>query len=209
MAWSLIYTFWRKDWIPDYLQPDTQVALRVEMSKPHSASDVPGYIYTFEIRGSDTFPLAPTRLSATSPDPDSSGEIKLKVGRAVNLVKRIDQWGKQCGSKEQVLRGWWPDEEDNAAGGSLVKGRVKAGQKGSYCHRLERLVHLELADLSIHAPYLDPHFPKVAKAEESPSVGAGGTSTPSRKSGAGASKKALHEPCADCTLTTVDRVTSP
>lgn len=39
------------DWIPDYLQPDTQVALRVEMEKPRSQADVPGYIYTFEIRG--------------------------------------------------------------------------------------------------------------------------------------------------------------
>lgn len=39
------------DWIPSYLQPDTQVSLRVEMEKSRSRSDVPGYIYTFEIRG--------------------------------------------------------------------------------------------------------------------------------------------------------------
>ena len=39
------------DWIPGYLHPDTQAALRAEMEKPQSSSDVPGYIYTFEIRG--------------------------------------------------------------------------------------------------------------------------------------------------------------
>lgn len=39
------------DYIPNYLHPDTQVALRVEMEKLRSASDVEGYIYTFEIRG--------------------------------------------------------------------------------------------------------------------------------------------------------------
>lgn len=39
------------DWIPPYLQGDTQVSLRVEMEKARSQSDVPGYIYTFEIRG--------------------------------------------------------------------------------------------------------------------------------------------------------------
>ena len=39
------------DYVPDYLHPDTQVALRVEMEKPRSSSDVEGYIYTFEIRG--------------------------------------------------------------------------------------------------------------------------------------------------------------
>ena len=40
------------DWIPPYLQAATQVSLRIEMEKARSNSDVPGYIYTFEIRGS-------------------------------------------------------------------------------------------------------------------------------------------------------------
>ncbi len=50
-----------------------------------------GYIYTFEIR-----------------DPDDSKTVQLKVGRAVNVVKRLNEWGTQCGSKEQVLRGFYP-----------------------------------------------------------------------------------------------------
>jgi hypothetical protein len=88
----------------------------------------------------------------------------------VHLIKRIDQWGKQCGTKEQVLRGWWPgtvDAEDDATGsnggadGSLMKGRVQQGRKGSCCHRLERLVHLELADLALGGVYLEPNFPQV------------------------------------------------
>lgn len=41
-----------EDWIPDYVQLDTQAALRSEMERARSQSDVPGYIYTFEIRGS-------------------------------------------------------------------------------------------------------------------------------------------------------------
>jgi hypothetical protein len=127
-------------------------------------------------------------------DKHQEDEVKLKVGRAVNLVKRIDQWGKQCGSKEQVLRGWWPDEEDSASKGSLVKGVVKAGEKGSYCHRLERLVHLELAGLSVNAPYLDPHFPKVTKSDTS-SPSAASNSHRSRKS---AAIKKQSEPCPDC-----------
>ena len=39
------------DWIPSYLQPATQNALRVEMQKARASSDVEGYIYTFEILG--------------------------------------------------------------------------------------------------------------------------------------------------------------
>jgi hypothetical protein len=136
-----------------------------------------------------------------SSDPNTPKKVHLKVGRAVNLVKRIDQWGKQCGSKEQVLRGWWPgavedDDGDAAANGSLMKGRVKAGEKGPLCHRLERLVHLELADLAVNAPYLDAEFLKPKKKD----AGDSGTSTPSKKPpGSPAGKKLLDKPCPDCT----------
>ncbi|TFY81131.1 hypothetical protein EWM64_g2886 [Hericium alpestre] len=91
-------------------------------------------------------------------DDTTAGHVHLKVGRATNLNRRIDQWGKQCGSKEQLLRGWWPSaiETDET---SFMKGRIQAGDKGAWCHRLERLVHIELADLATNRPYLDPAFP--------------------------------------------------
>jgi len=122
------------DWIPSYLHPDTQVSLRVEMEKSRSQSDVPGYIYTFEIRGM-LVPLSTEFIYKKASESEEGDTIKLKVGRAVNLVKRIDQWGKQCGSKEQVLRGFYPGsvEPDEA---SLMKGRVVAGKQGPWCHRL-------------------------------------------------------------------------
>lgn len=123
------------------------------------------------------------------PDPRSPNKVELKVGRAVNLVKRIDQWGKQCGSKEQVLRGWWPGtvehDEGGTNSGSLMKGRVMAGAKGPCCHRLERLVHLELADLSIHAPYLDPGH------SENMAISGKGSRT-------SVARKMLRKPCEDC-----------
>ncbi|KAJ3833680.1 hypothetical protein EV361DRAFT_941534 [Lentinula raphanica] len=88
------------------------------------------YIYTFERRD----PSPPT--------------ISLKDCRAVNVVRMLNQWGKQCGSKEQVLRGWYPGEVDteleeanDTVGHSLIKGRVKARGKGILCHRLKRLIH--------------------------------------------------------------------
>ncbi|KAF5324933.1 hypothetical protein D9611_004587 [Ephemerocybe angulata] len=135
-------------WIPSYLQTETQLALRIEMERSRSQSDVDGYIYTFEIRD------------------DETETVKLKVGRAVNLVKRIDQWGKQCGSKEQVLRGYYPGPEaqgvdENEA--TLMKGRVRA----------ERLIHLELADLTATCVYLEPSWPNIAASPSPP----GGKST--------------------------------
>jgi hypothetical protein len=140
----------------------------------------------------------------TCTDPKTPKKILLKVGRTVNLVKRIDQWGKQCGSKEQILRGWWPgtvenDDGDSAANGSLMKGRVKAGDKGPLCHRLERLVHLELADLAVNAPYLDPNFPNTKKHD----IGDG--SVPSsaatkKPPGSPAAKRLPDKPCLDCAI---------
>uniref|UniRef100_A0A0W0F0Q2 Bacteriophage T5 Orf172 DNA-binding domain-containing protein n=1 Tax=Moniliophthora roreri TaxID=221103 RepID=A0A0W0F0Q2_MONRR len=140
------------DYIPEYLHPDTQVALRVEMEKARSSSDVEGYIYTFEIR-----------------DPNSPRTIKLKVGRTTNVVKRLNQWGKQCGSKEQVLRGWYPgtvdpddDDDDDLAGQSLMKGRAKDFVLD---FPTERLVHLELADLAVNRAYLEPGWKPFAKGK--------------------------------------------
>ncbi|KAN0086231.1 hypothetical protein V8E55_007365 [Tylopilus felleus] len=135
------------NWIPDYLQPATQNALRVEMQKARAAGDVEGYIYTFEIL-----------------DPADKKTIHLKVGRATNLNRRMDQWGKQCGSKEQILRGFWSGGMDKA--GVPMKGLVQAEPKGPCCHRVERLVHIELTNLVEHTPYLDKRYPNVAANKE-------------------------------------------
>ncbi|KAF8654147.1 hypothetical protein AX16_003676 [Volvariella volvacea WC 439] len=161
-----------EDWIPEYLQQDTQVALRVEMEKARTQSDVPGYIYTFEIR-----------------EDSPSETIKLKVGRAVNLVKRIDQWGKQCGSKEQILRGWYPgtvEDGQDSSDVSLMKGRVKAGEKAAWCHRLERLIHIELTDLAANSTHLNPGWPRPRMTDDDADKRSSGTSIGNNK------------PCADC-----------
>ena len=141
------------------------------MTKAPSAADVPGYIYTFEIRG-ELRPLVPgdEKYYCALIDESDRDHIHLKVGRAVNLTKRLDQWGKQCGTKERehIIRGWWPGSVDHSsdvvACNSHLKGKVVAGEKGAYCHRLERLIHLELGDLVLSQQYLNPSFPRIDAA---------------------------------------------
>ncbi|KAF5372994.1 hypothetical protein D9758_001597 [Tetrapyrgos nigripes] len=192
------------DYIPDYLSPDTQVALRVEMEKARSSSDVEGYIYAFEIR-----------------DPDDKKNIKLKVGRTVNVVKRLNEWSKQCGSKEQVLRGWFPgavEDDDDDSNASLMKGRVRAGGQGVWCHRLERLIHLELADLAVNGAYLEPGWKpfikgpgkgrsqqiqaaktKLVNSSKSSSTTSSPPSTPTKsKKHLGLGNGGGYAPCKDC-----------
>lgn len=71
----------------------------------------------------------------------------------------MDEWEKQCGSKSQYLRGRWPevdgDDEPN------LMGRLVEGPKGKFCFRLERLIHVELADLAQNGQYLLAGFPSV------------------------------------------------
>lgn len=160
----------------------------MEMEKSAARGEEDGYIYTFQISGA---PL-PSFPSTSSPehshaDPQTPDLVHLKVGRTVNLTQRMHQWSRQCMSREQVLRGFWPGtvqpaapgESDDAA--TLLRGRVQAGPPGKASHRLERLVHLELADLAANAPYLDAAWPKAPAAAKN--------STP---------KKAVKARCSDC-----------
>ncbi|KDQ12369.1 hypothetical protein BOTBODRAFT_134940 [Botryobasidium botryosum FD-172 SS1] len=160
-----------EDWVPEYLIPETKTALRVEMEKAVSAKDEPGYIYAYETRSK------------------SPQHVHLKVGRAINLNKRIDEWSKQCGPDEVRLRGWWPGGLSKDT--SLLSGRLNAGNRGKYCHRLERLVHLELADLSYNGQYLAPDFPINVPSQ---SRSAGLPRAPKSPSKA----KLVREPCSRC-----------
>ena len=73
----------------------------------------------------------------------------------------MDQWTKQCGSKDLILLGFWPGNiKDPSLDISMMKGRIKAGKKGILCHRHERLVHIELTDLVCYKQYLQKEFAK-------------------------------------------------
>lgn len=73
----------------------------------------------------------------------------------------MSEWSKQCESKEQVVRGYWPGNGSDPS--DLMKGRMKVGDPGPYCYRVERLVHLELADLVQNKSYLTAGFPKLSE----------------------------------------------
>ncbi|KAF9244255.1 hypothetical protein BU15DRAFT_59575 [Melanogaster broomeanus] len=162
------------DYIPKYLQADTQARLRQHMAKPPSSDDEPGYIYAFEIRDSKR--------------PDV---IQIKVGRATALNRRLHQWSKACGSQEQILRGWWPRTvESDDVDASLVTGNIEPSRSGLFSYHVERLVHLELADLSVHVPYLEPDWPHSNKSDESLSAASNVIASPRTKVSA--------KPCTGC-----------
>ncbi|KIY66061.1 hypothetical protein CYLTODRAFT_355702 [Cylindrobasidium torrendii FP15055 ss-10] len=178
-----------EDYIPSWLQPETQALLRVEMAKARSKADEEGYIYVFEIR-----------------DPADKDHVQLKVGRTVNVVKRLNEWGKQCGSKEQVLRGWFPGKLNEE---SLLKGTVvveEDAKKDVWCHRLERLIHLELADIAVNAPYLEAGWKPFVKGKGKGKKNTLATTvSPKMMKGAGKGNGGSGLPCKDCTCRTVHK----
>ena len=78
--------------------------------------------------------------------------ILLKIGRAANVHRRMSQWTQQCGQNITLIR-YYPYTSSNpkphalSTSNSLIKGR-----KVPHVHRVERLIHLELAEKRIVKP---------------------------------------------------------
>lgn len=138
------------DYIPEYLQPDTQRKLRKAITGNISEKlRIPGYVYALNVC-----------------DPETEGKLSLKIGFSKDVKKRHAEWKKTCHSSIRDIRGWWPltiieDKDDDEISIQKLIGDDHQGIKGPMAEQLERLVHIELKDLATHAPYLHPNFPDV------------------------------------------------
>lgn len=119
-------------------------------------------------------------------EPVLSADVHLKVGRTNNVHRRLHEWGKQCG-KEVVPRGLWPAPADEGA--SMLLGQIRPGPMGPFAARLERLIHLELADLAVLAPYLpEEDRPKLPARPPNRRSSSDGTGTSMKKAAASPGK---------------------
>ncbi|KAG1882867.1 hypothetical protein F4604DRAFT_309799 [Suillus subluteus] len=138
------------DYIPEYLQPDTQKRLRNAITREISERfRIPGYVYALNVF-----------------DPEIEGKLSLKIGYSNDVKKRHAEWKNKCRSSIKDVRGWWPGtiieaKDDNEMSIQELIGNNRQGAKGPMAEHLERLVHIELNDLATHAPYLHPNFPDV------------------------------------------------
>ena len=82
----------------------------------------------------------------------------------MDVQARLNSWKRHCRKKVITLVGWYPGNIEDERLESVGKNRrFEPGKKTKYCHKLERLVHIELGDLAIHAPYLDTYLFDVAR----------------------------------------------
>ncbi|GAB7346502.1 hypothetical protein MBLNU457_5190t1 [Dothideomycetes sp. NU457] len=153
-------------YIPRSLSPQKTSILLTELSKPISPNDEAGYIYIFWLTP-DTHKLpkeTASRIlppSATQPHhrlsdivSDHSGSssssnpktIKLKIGRANNVHRRMTEWTRQCGYDLNLVR-WYPYVPSSPTSSpQRLAADAQGVRKVPHAHRVERLVHLELAE---------------------------------------------------------------
>ena len=156
--------------IPAGHSPTTTSQLLAELCKPISSADEAGYIYIFWLtpESEASKPDDETASSLlTNDEPVEWGRrqdvavqryaslrrtstaqtrrtILLKIGRAANVHRRLSQWTKQCGQNITLVR-YYPYIPSRPVSTSQTPPR-----KVPHVHRVERLIHVELADMRAH-----------------------------------------------------------
>lgn len=158
-----------QDLIPSSLDAATQSALETELARPYVASEEAGFIYMFWLtpitkqapppvdaaRSLLTPPSRPGTARSRRPsdvvsrfadgkDGTKAKTMMLKIGRAANVHRRMNQWQRQCGHDIELLR-YYPylatAEESSGAVPRMTP----------HAHRVERLIHIELTGLGMRA----------------------------------------------------------
>ncbi len=172
--------------IPAGASPQTASLLMVELAKPVSQLDEPGYIYMFwltaesqqsappsaetarsllapptttrpgagqrrvsavmasfaaetETAGGSRTAGSPSGRTSSNNSRQPTKKILLKIGRANNVQRRLNEWTRQCGYDVSLIR-YYPylSSSDAALPGALPR-------KMPHSHKVERLIHIELA----------------------------------------------------------------
>ena len=158
--------------IPPSTPPITVSALMAELAKPISQGDEAGYIYMFWVtpgsssQSAGMKPPAEAARALLSP-PRPSGQrqpsdvvasfaeqhtksrkggakktLLLKIGRANNVHRRLNEWTRQCGDDLTLIRYYPYVASGSSSGESPMKDEPR---KMPHSHKVERLVHIELA----------------------------------------------------------------
>ena len=82
--------------------------------------------------------------------------LHIKVGRTNDMARRWGEHRRRCPLLQPTLLGYFPSNGETPR--DLDGGVVNPGGKTTpNSHLLERVVHKELADVAVHAPYLSPN----------------------------------------------------
>ena len=157
--------------IPLALSPQTTSALLSELAKPVSQHDEEGWIYIFWLTPNDSTGIDPNAVTSLLNAPqsprrrsssvaDTGKTILLKIGRASNVQRRMNEWTRQCGYDLSLVR-FYPylpsstsplpspsraPHSRTARDSPQAPSGATAPHKVPHAHKVERLIHLELAE---------------------------------------------------------------
>ncbi|CAF9926640.1 MAG: hypothetical protein ALECFALPRED_003493 [Alectoria fallacina] len=159
--------------IPTNLSPQTTSFLLTELAKPVSPHDEEGYLYMFWL--TDNAVCAPDPQAASSLLSDGAAStpngrcnsdvlaqnsthrnasskpktMLLKIGRASNVQRRMNEWNRQCGYNLSLIR-FYPylpsSPLSSRPNASSPPASPSTPHKVPHAHKVERLIHLELAE---------------------------------------------------------------
>ena len=164
--------------IPKTLSPQTTSLLLAELAKPISSFDQDGgWIYIFWLTPvtsvapepdlASSLLLPPTKsnprvrrtseliqtytatTSVSGQKPLGKNSILLKIGRASNVQRRMNEWTRQCNHNLSLIRyyPYFPSSPTSPpASPSNPATLSPTPRKVPHAHRVERLIHIELAD---------------------------------------------------------------
>lgn len=151
--------------IPKTTSPEITSLLLAELAKPVSPHDEEGYIYMFWLTitalpqnasiaatsllepPTDNSPSRPRpgkrRESSilqtfSSSPPDAKKTVLLKIGRASNVQRRLNEWSRQCGYNVSLIR-YYPYHPTSRTPSLMGPSKVP------HAHKVERLIHIELS----------------------------------------------------------------
>ena len=145
-----IYIFWltpTSNPVPDAAftssllqQPPASASSSREASrrpKPHSRS-TNDILRSYSVRNHE--PNSGVGISASSPP-----KILLKIGRAANVQRRLNEWTRQCNHNLSLIR-YYPYHPTSPLPSPSRGISQQEPRKVPYMQRVERLIHLELAE---------------------------------------------------------------
>ncbi len=153
--------------IPTSATPQTTAQLLSELAKPISQNDEEGFIYMFWLTP-ESMPAAPpsetvssllappsrpepgrrrtsdalNTFAQTIPNTNDKKTILLKIGRAANVQRRLNQWTRQCGYNLSLIR-YYPYHSTTPSP-TNVDDILRTPRKVPNVHKVERLIHIEL-----------------------------------------------------------------
>ncbi|PSS22321.1 hypothetical protein M430DRAFT_99800 [Amorphotheca resinae ATCC 22711] len=146
--------------IPSSTSPQITALLLAELAKPASEFDDEGFIYMFWLTPESIPSTPPSEIAPTLLSPPQMGRrtsdvlnsfasttpnkktMLLKIGRAQNVQRRLNQWTRQCGHNLSLIR-YYPYHPSSPSPNTNVP---KTPRKVPNVHKVERLIHIELSD---------------------------------------------------------------